>query len=288
MFVAMSDQQKRWKEAVLKLDRLPALSPTAVRLLGRLAVRDCEMLDIVKLIEQDALLSGQILGAANSAAFYRLQPISSVRHAVMMLGLEHVRKFALIKSISNMFGKRKLPPSFSIKQFNLHSVATGMLVELLTESAPIADKDSAFLAGLFHDIGKLAIALALPELYEDLLKSASVTGEPIFEGERALLGIDHAELSALAVRHWGLGEPVRSAAAWHHEPDQAPAVPGMISLAMAVSKADAWVNDAGICLLAQKPTTEEIRPLAFGGFTVDYQSVIEPFTSNWTTVGAMF
>jgi HD-like signal output (HDOD) protein len=289
MALATSDQRsKSRKKALLSLERVPALSPTATQLLGRLARRNCEVRELADMIERDPLLSAQILAIANSAAFGRAHQISSIKHAIAMIGLGAVRKFALAKSISNLFGKRKLAPSFSITRFNLHSVATGMFLELLAEVVPLEDEEDAFLAGLFHDVGKLVIAVALPNEYEDILATSALTGEPLLEVERQLLQTDHAELSALAVDYWGLGEPIRAAAAYHHAPEESPAVSGKVSLPMAVSKVDAVVNAAGMSLLPAPPLQREVPPLTFDGFSFDQAALIERFATEWTTAGAMF
>jgi HD-like signal output (HDOD) protein len=289
MAVATSDKRsKSRKKALLSLERVPTLSPTATQLLGRLARRNCEIRELADLIERDPLLSAQILAIANSAAFGRAQQISSIQHAIAMVGMGAVRKFALARSISNLFGRRKIAPSFSITRFNLHSVATGTFLELLAECVPLEDAEDAFLAGLFHDVGKLVIAVALPEQYEDILATAALTHQPLLEIERELLQTDHAELSALAVDYWDLGESIRAAAAWHHEPDQSPAARGKISLALAVSKVDAVVNAAGMSLLPAPPIQREVPPLVFDGFSLDEESLIERFAVEWTTAGAMF
>jgi HD-like signal output (HDOD) protein len=276
------------KQAFLGLARLPALSPTATHLLGRLARRHCEVHELAVLIERDPLLSAQILGIANSAAFGRRHPISSIQHAIAMIGLGAVRKFALARSISNLFVKHKIAPSFSITRFNLHSVATGMFLELLAEVVPLEDAEDAFLAGLFHDVGKLVIAVAMPEQYETIVTAAAVTGESLLESERRMLQIDHAELSALAVDYWGLGEPIRSAAEYHHEPEKAPPAAGKISLAMAVSQVNAVVNAAGMSLLPAPPIGKEVPPLVFEGFPLDQSLLIERFATEWTTAGALY
>jgi len=273
---------------MLSLDRVPALSPTATQLLGRLARRNCEIRELAELIERDPLLSAQILAIANSAAFGRAQQIGSIHHAVAMIGMGAVRKFALARSISNLFGRRKIARSFSITRFNLHAVATGMFLELLSEVAPLEDAEDAFLAGLFHDVGKLIIAVALPEQYEDILSTAAVTCEPILEIERRLLETDHTELSALAIDCWGLNEPIRAAGAYHHEPERSSGTVGKISLASAVSKVDAVVNAAGMSLLPAPPLQKEIPPLTFEGFPFDQEALFERFALEWTTTGAMF
>ena len=291
MFSATLNKQDRRsyarRQAFLGLAKLPALSPAASQMLGRLARRNCEVHEVAVLIERDPLLSAQILAMANSAAFGRGQPISSVQRAIMMIGLGAVRKFALARSISNLFGKRKIAPSFSVTRFNLHSVATGMLLELLAEMVPLEDAEDAFLAGLFHDVGKLVMAVAMPEQYESILTAAAVTRESVLESERRMLQIDHAELSALAVDYWGLGEAIRVAVAHHHEPEQAPAAAGKISLAMAVSQIDALANAAGMSLLPAPPVGK-MPTLAFEGFPVNQEVLVERFAMEWTTTGAMF
>lgn len=276
------------KQALLSMARVPALSPTAAQLLGRLARRHCEVHELAVLIERDPLLSAQILSIANSAAFGRAQQISSISHAIAMVGLGTVRKFALARSISNLFGRHKIAPSFSITRFNLHSVATGLLMELLADQVPIEDAEDAFLAGLFHDVGKLVIAVALPQEYEAILTAAAVRDGSVLETERLLLQTDHAELSAMAVDYWGLGESIRAAAAHHHEPDNCPAGFGKISLALAVSKVDAVVNAAGMSLLPSRLVAEEIPPLTFDGFSLNQQSLLASFMTEWTAMGAMF
>ena len=289
MAFATTDQRtKTRRQAVLSLSRVPALSPTATQLLGRLARRNCEVHELAELIERDPLLSAQILAIANSAAFGRAQQISSIQHGIAMIGLGAVRKFALARSISNLFGKRKIAPSFSITRFNLHSVATGMFLELLAEYVPLENAEDAFLAGLFHDVGKLVIAVALPKEYEDILTTAALTCEPVLEIERRLLETDHAELSALAVDYWGLGEPIREAAAGHHQPEKSPAALGKISLAMAVAQVDAVVNAAGMSLLPAPPLQKEVPPLVFDGFSLNQESLFERFVVEWKTAGAMF
>ena len=106
------------------------------QLLGQLSRRNCEIHDLVGIVERDPVLSGQILRLANSAIFGRLRPVSSVRHAVAMVGTSALRKFALGSSISNLFSRTKMAKHFSVRRFNVHSVATATLLELLAEELP--------------------------------------------------------------------------------------------------------------------------------------------------------
>jgi HD-like signal output (HDOD) protein len=259
------------REQTLKcLGRLPRLSPMTTQLLSRLARGDCDVIDLTAVVEKDAVLSAQILRLANSAAFGRSQSINSVKHAIAMVGVGAMRKFALSASISNLFSRFRLAPSFSMARFNLHAVATGMLVELISDEIEFEDGSASFIAGLLHDVGKLLIAVSMPKQYEDILAVVAVSNAPLIACERDVLGTDHAELSGLALARWELAEPVRWAAFYHHEPEHAATIertgPGKLSLSLAVHHADRYINALGISVLPPQPLSGEVPPLDFPGF----------------------
>src|ERR1022692_2133551 len=129
--------QSSARERTLKcLNRLPRLSPLMTQLLARLTRRNCEVQELTEIVEKDPVLSAQILQLANSAIFARLRPVDSVRHAIAMVGVGTMRKFALGSSITNLFPHTKPARTFSLLRFNLHSVATATLLELLAGEVP--------------------------------------------------------------------------------------------------------------------------------------------------------
>jgi HD-like signal output (HDOD) protein len=268
------------REQTLKsLVKLPRLSPMTTQLLARLARRNCDVIDLTEVVEKDAVLSAQILRLANSAVFGRTQPINSVKHAIAMVGVGAMRKFVLGASISNLFSRFRIAPSFSMARFNLHSVATGILVELISDEIEFEDRTECFIAGLFHDVGKLLIAVGLPKQHEEILAVFAVSGDPLLVCEREILGTDHAELSGLAASRWELAEPIRWAAFYHHEPEHALAVentkPGKLSLSLAVHQADKFINGLGMSVLPPYPLSGEAPTLDFPGFPFHHERVIQ-------------
>lgn len=282
------------REAALKnLDKLPRLSPLLIQFLGLLAQPGCDIAELVSVVEKDALLSAQILQKANSAAFARIQPINSVHHAVAMLGVGTMRRFALGSSISNLFARQQTAASFSMSRFNLHSVATGTLVELLAEELPMESRNSAFIAGLLHDIGELLIAVHMPKAYEVVLAMTAVAGASQIECERELLGTDHAELSALAISRWELDAAINVSARHHHEPanaEPAEQVPSSrVGLTMVVHKADEWVDYLGMSVLPPRATNPMEAPsLEFPGIAYPNARVQERFQAEWKNLANLF
>jgi HD-like signal output (HDOD) protein len=279
------------EDSLKNLDKLPRLSPLLVQFLGLVSRPNCEVSELAAVVGKDALLSAQILQKANSAVFGRVQPIHTVHHAIAMLGVGIMRRFALGSSISNLFSRQRTAASFSMTRFNLHSVATGTLVELLADELPVASRESALVAGLLHDLGKLLIAVHMPRQFEDILGVSRVSGTSPLESERQLMGTDHAELSALASSRWDLNEAITIAARHHHEPANAREpenVPeGTISLTLVVHKADAFVNYLGMSVLPPVAAPAEAPDLDFG---IPYaeERVRERFQAEWKNLLNLF
>ena len=267
------------------LDRLPKMSPMLTQLLAQLSRPNCEVPHLVETVERDPMLSGQILRLANSAIFGRLQPVSSVRHAITMIGTGALRKFALGSSISNLFSRTKLAKHFSLRRFNVHSVATATLLELLSEELPFESGEDAFLAGLLHDIGKLLIAASFPERYDDILALTAVNGATLIEAERDILGIDHAELSSLAILRWELSEAIQSAACYHHQPSESAGKPG---LSMGLYHADAHINHLGMSVLPLPLRCQKADALEIPGFVFSQERVLQRFGQEIQTLGSLF
>jgi HD-like signal output (HDOD) protein len=274
------------------LDRLPKLSPLTTQLLAQLSRRNCEIQDLAETVERDPVLSVQILRLANSAIFGRLRPVASVRHGIAMVGIGAMRKFVLASSVSNLFSRAKVSANFSIHRFNVHSVATATLLEILSEEVPFESSGDAFLAGLLHDIGKLVIAVNLPRQYDEIMALRAVTGGTLIEAERDVLGIDHAELSGLAVSRWELSEAIQWAACYHHQPEAAASVehphPKKAGLSLGVHHADAYINHLGMSVLPDPHGSEGAVALEIPGFAFSTERVLERFEQEIEKLADLF
>ncbi len=251
------------QKALRSIGALPPFSPILNKLLASLASEDVSFSKLADLIEKDTVVSGNVLHLVNSALYARRGTVNSVRHALSLLGVNKLRNAILGMSITRMWNQVKTPPGWSMARFNLHSVGTAQLADMLAQKIPVSYPEGAFIAGLLHDIGQLLIAISLPDQYVLIVERAREEGCSMGEAEGDMLGFTHAELSADALVSWNLPVPIQEAVRDHHLSVAAEA--GGTPLAAVVSAADRYVNSSGSSIVAPQAASVA-DPSAIGGF----------------------
>jgi HD-like signal output (HDOD) protein len=276
------------EKALRSLGSLPPFSPILNRVLASLASEDVSFTKLADLIEKDTVVSAKLLQLVNSALYARRGTVNSVRHALSLLGVNKLRNAVLGMSIARMWNQVKPPAHWSMANFNMHSVACGQLADLLAQRVPASYPEGAFVAGLLHDVGRLLIAIALPEESAQIAQRTAREGCSVAEAESEILNFTHAELSADALVVWNLPLPIQEAVRDHHLAP-APSIGGEYPLAVLVGTADRYVKSAGITIsehegalkpdpgvLAAVGLTEELRSAVIAEFESEYAAMM-PF-----------
>ena len=235
------------ERATRALGQLPPFSPILNRLIASLANEDVSFAKIADLIEKDTVLAGNILRLVNSALYGLPGTVNSIRHAVSLLGINKLRNAALTMSVSRMWNQVKTPPGWSMAKFNLHSVGVGILADLLAQRLEVDYAEGAFVAGLFHDLGLLLVAIGLHDEYKQISLLCQQEQKWAHEYETQVLGMSHAELSAEALAQWNLPEQIQNAVRYHAAPDldPTPAAEGRVTLSRVLHAADCYVKATG-------------------------------------------
>lgn len=286
-----------YRAIVLKaLADLPPFSPVLSKLLASLSTDDVAFGHLAALIERDTVLSGNVLKLVNSAAFARRGQISSIAHAISVLGLTKLRNLILGLSITRMVRSAKTAAGWSQANFNMHSVATAVLADHLAQHTSVNYPEGAFIAGLFHDIGRLLIASGLPEDHREIQRRCEAGNRTLSECEVGVIGISHAGIGALALAEWNLPRPIQSAVEFHHDPASNPQLEEekageRFHLAEIVCAADEVVNRLGNSIMprpASQSEEEPFQPLtAFAGADA-LEKIAESFTREYTTIRTFF
>lgn len=285
------DRELLRARAIRCLGELPPFSPILNRLLASLAKEDVSFNKLGDLIEKDPVMAGNLLHLVNSALYARRGSINSVRHALSLLGMNKLRNAVLGMSISRMWNQVRTPPSWSMARFNMHSSAAAILSDLLSQKLTVDYAEGAFVAGLLHDVGRLLIALGLTEEYGRILQMHEQDGKPLLECEMEVIGITHPELSAEALAHWNLPEPIQNAVRFHHAPelDKAATGAGGVTLSRVLDAANQYVNSLGVSILKKCPESADATLIESLGLAADQvQVVLADFKAEYDAMSAFF
>jgi HD-like signal output (HDOD) protein len=292
---AITDSGLLKARAIRCLGELPPFSPILNRLLASLAKEDVSFNKLGDLIEKDPVMAGNLLHLVNSALYARRGSINSVRHALSLLGINKLRNAVLGMSITRMWNQVRTPPSWSMARFNMHSSAAAILSDLLSQRLHVDYAEGAFVAGLLHDVGRLLIALGLSEEYGRILQMHESDGKPLLSCEREVIGLTHPELSAEALAHWNLPEPIQNAVRYHHAPDLERSAgddrqkPGEVKLSRVLDAANQYVNSMGVSIL--KKCTDNADPTLVESLGLPaevLQTVLIDFKTEYEAMSAFF
>lgn len=182
-------------------DRLPSPSGTALAVMQLVQQNDATVQQVAQLAKVDPALSGRILRFANSAAFGAPRAIADVQSAVIMMGMQAVRNFALSLSLISDNSKGQCA-GFNYEAYWSRSLAVSVSLAAIAAREAIVAPAESFTVGLLGDIGSLAMATAWPESYEQCLKLAE-GDKQLIALERDRFGIDHNALSLMLLADWG-------------------------------------------------------------------------------------
>ena len=203
-----------------QLEQLPTLPAVAARLLQVTTSDTSSAADVAAIIETDQALTANVLALVRSAAV-GVREARTVERAIVLLGFETVRSAVLAVQVYETF-KSAEPNSGSTLdrvEFWKHSLAVACAARLIAERARLGKrKDEAFVCGLLHDLGKIALDACLPKSYARVLQQTRATGRCLCDVERELLGVDHTVAGKRLAARWKLPQPIVDSIWLHHQP----------------------------------------------------------------------
>ena len=199
--------------------QLPCAPKVFMQLTEMLAKEKVDVADIAQIVERDPAMAAKVLQLVNSEYFGLSQRISSIHQAVTYLGVELIEALAVSIHVSEG-PELKSIPGFSIDRVQSNAFSMARLARRLASGAEAAEE--AFAAAMLHDVGKIILALGMPDRFAETIRVAAETRRPAHDVERELLGLTHAEVGAYLLGVWGLPFRIVEAVAYHHTPSRAP------------------------------------------------------------------
>ncbi len=195
---------------------LPSLPVLFTRLTALLEQDNTDCVKIAGVIEEDMAMAAQVLKLVNSSFLGLSREIETLEQAVAYLGLKMIRDLVLVQQLFSKCTREEIR-DFQLDQLWEHSFKVATLARKIAvaNNAPEI-QESAYLAGLLHDIGKLILVRHIPENYRKIMENAEQSGGPCTKAEQELLGADHASIGGYLISLWGLPRSITEAVTLHH------------------------------------------------------------------------
>lgn len=194
---------------------LPPMPQAANRVLELLNHADTTAEDLQKVIETDPGLTTAVLRLVNSALFNLRTHISTVSHAITLLGFLRLRSLTLATVVA---GLKSIVPGSAADVRDLvweHSVNTAIGARWLADRQGLAWSEEAFVSGLLHDCGRFLILARKPHDYVALCNNGKQL--PSSAQERSTFGSSHEELGSALLQRWNQAPQIIEVVRDHHE-----------------------------------------------------------------------
>ena len=256
---------------VLKvIHRLPALPTVVMELLASMDQDDVDVDTLARKITQDQALTAKTLRLANSSFYGRTHAVNSMAETIGILGFRTVRSVVTTAGLMQSMGQGA-GAGPDLQPFWRHAIAAAVCARELAPYLRV-NADHAYTAGLLHDIGRLVLVTQLTPHYAAVLDYASANACSTLVAERAVLGLDHAEIGQTLAAAWKFPPHLQQAVGLHHSPE----VPQGDALALVVMAADAIVHGLD---LAPDPAdaVPQMAPHLWSHLGVDDKTLLQVF-----------
>jgi putative nucleotidyltransferase with HDIG domain len=221
------------EEVLRRIHNLPSLPTVVMEFLARMGQEDLNIDALAQKIAQDQALTAKTLRLANSSFYGMARQVASIQEAIAVLGFRTVRSLATTAALLGTFAG-STHTRFNVTPFWRHAIAAAVCARELAVHLNI-DPEYAYTAGLLHDIGRLVLVTQFQPNYEATMTYRAQHDCRLVDAEHAVLGLDHAQVGYLLMRHWKFPEAMQQAVASHH----AALVQSMPPMSLVILAADA-------------------------------------------------
>jgi HD-like signal output (HDOD) protein len=181
----------------------PALTRAVSQIVEALEGGVDDITALTSVVLADLSLTQKVLRLANSAMYAPIsRNISTVSHALMVLGYEAVGYLALGVRLISSLGQTGMPTPAAEVVLG-QSMLAGSIATAVVAKMEMANGEEGVICSLLHRLGQLLVVFYLPEEWRRIQRHMAA-GRDEDEAARMVLGISLTELGTLVAQNWNM------------------------------------------------------------------------------------
>jgi putative nucleotidyltransferase with HDIG domain len=271
---------------ISELDTLKPVSHVATRLMQLIEDPDTSGADLAAVIQYDPSMTANVLRLCNSVAMGGVRKVTDVKQAVNLLGIEKLISLVILADSAQNFRSGQSGYDLGYGELWRYSVSAAIIARELAEKKDAKDVSLVFTSALIKDIGKVILHTYISEAFDQIRDQMFRAGKSFLEAEKQVLGIDHAELGALAMEKWGFDPQMVDIIRHHHNPlesdSQGLALPIVYMADCICMMIGQGVGADGLAYRYYKETVDRLHMTA-----MDMQQIIVRFQEQYAQIEEM-
>jgi HD-like signal output (HDOD) protein len=191
---------------------LPAMPHIAEKVLEMIRFPEYTAKSLADLISCDPVLSGRLLGMANSAFYGVHREVTTLSRAVVILGENALKGLVLTASLKSL----NMVPGPLQKRLWEDSIGCALGAQMVARIYHSCSPEEAFLGGLFRHIGKMTMYRFDQARYEELVAAVDAGEGEQDVLEKEIFHFSHSQIGAAVLTKWNFNR-VMIQATLHHD-----------------------------------------------------------------------
>ena len=210
------------RRAIQKIELLPSIPIVLQKIISTSSDPHSSALDMQNIIIKDQSISAAILRLANSAYYGYAKHVEDIVRAIVVIGFNTAVSVAISVSVLKTVAEKIDGEEFDKNEFWKHCIGAGEAGRIIAGEINYENPSRAYLLGLLHDIGKVALSFINKSDFDDAVFESRAVDTELFNSEKQIFGFDHQEAGEWLCTRWQLPESIIAGVRYHHAIEECP------------------------------------------------------------------
>jgi putative nucleotidyltransferase with HDIG domain len=204
---------KELEQAIMSAGDLPTIPVVAMKVMQLMESENATAEELAKVVASDPAVAARVLKISNSSFYGCQRQIQSLSMAIVVLGFSTLKSLVVAASVKQVYK----PFGLTEQMLWEHSFGAGLAARIIASSTRLANEEEAFLAGLFHDIGKTIMNTLDRDKFQMVMQKSYNDGLAFEDAEKSVYPFTHEEVGAYVIKKWNFPDILFSTIMQHHK-----------------------------------------------------------------------